>query len=175
MSWNVVLEKDGDQLDRSCEKWRSVTWSQGGQEYPRHNKRRKANCIGHILCRSWLLIHVVEGKRRDEKTWKKKQAAIGNQRILEDERGSTISNSLENSLLQRLWPCCKAECKGNEWTCMETRNTLTTKVYPIVPGSSRQRNIRWPLLLVVAGPFKASPFGVHATLSEFLKRPEAPL
>ena len=23
--WNVVLEKDGDQLDRSCEKWRSVT------------------------------------------------------------------------------------------------------------------------------------------------------
>jgi len=24
--WNVVLEKDGeDQLDRSCEEWRSVT------------------------------------------------------------------------------------------------------------------------------------------------------
>ena len=27
--WNVVLEKDGDdQLDRSCEKWISITWSQ---------------------------------------------------------------------------------------------------------------------------------------------------
>jgi len=26
----MVLEKDGeDQLDRSCEKWRSITWSQG--------------------------------------------------------------------------------------------------------------------------------------------------
>jgi len=24
------LEKDGDQLDRSCEKWRSITYSQGG-------------------------------------------------------------------------------------------------------------------------------------------------
>ena len=33
--WNVVLEKDGeDQLDRSCEKWRSVTSSQWADEYP---------------------------------------------------------------------------------------------------------------------------------------------
>ena len=23
--WNMVLEEDGDQLDRSCEKWRNVT------------------------------------------------------------------------------------------------------------------------------------------------------
>jgi len=31
----VVLEKDGeDQLDRSCEKWRSDTKNQGGEEYP---------------------------------------------------------------------------------------------------------------------------------------------
>jgi len=33
--WNVVLEKDGeDQLDRSCEKRRSVTQSQVAEEYP---------------------------------------------------------------------------------------------------------------------------------------------
>ena len=39
---NVVLGKDGeDQLDRSCEKLRSVTQSQGGQEYPTHNKRKE--------------------------------------------------------------------------------------------------------------------------------------
>ena len=25
-------------------------------------KRRKVNWIGHILCRNWLLIHVIEGK-----------------------------------------------------------------------------------------------------------------
>ena len=37
--WNVVLEKDGeDQLDWSCEKWRSVTESQGGEEYRTYNK-----------------------------------------------------------------------------------------------------------------------------------------
>jgi hypothetical protein len=36
---NVVLEKNGeDQLDRSCEKWRSVTYSQGAEEYPTWNK-----------------------------------------------------------------------------------------------------------------------------------------
>ena len=30
---NVVPEKSGeDQLDRSCEKWRSIIWSQGGEE-----------------------------------------------------------------------------------------------------------------------------------------------
>ena len=38
--WNVVLEKDGeDQLDRPCEKWRSVTSSQWAEEYPTWNKK----------------------------------------------------------------------------------------------------------------------------------------
>jgi len=37
--WNVVLEKDRkDQLDRTCEKWRSITFSQGAEEYPAWNK-----------------------------------------------------------------------------------------------------------------------------------------
>jgi len=35
--WNVVLKKDGDHLERSCEKWRSVTWIYRGQEYPACN------------------------------------------------------------------------------------------------------------------------------------------
>jgi hypothetical protein len=40
--WNVVLEKNGeDQLDRSCEKWRSITQSQGGEEYRTYNKKKK--------------------------------------------------------------------------------------------------------------------------------------
>jgi hypothetical protein len=61
---NVVLEKNGeDQLDRSCEKWRSITQSQGGEEYPTYNKKkRKANWIGHILRRNCLLKHVIEGQ-----------------------------------------------------------------------------------------------------------------
>jgi phage FluMu protein Com len=38
--WNVVLEKDGeDQLDRSCEKCRSVTQSEWAEEYPTRNKK----------------------------------------------------------------------------------------------------------------------------------------
>ena len=37
--WDVVLEKDGkDQLDRLCEKWRSITENQGAEEYPTWNK-----------------------------------------------------------------------------------------------------------------------------------------
>ena len=37
--WDVVLEKDGkDQLDRLCEKWRSITESQGAEEFPTWSK-----------------------------------------------------------------------------------------------------------------------------------------
>jgi hypothetical protein len=38
----VVLEKNGeDQLYRSCEKLKSITQSQGGEEYPTYNKKKK--------------------------------------------------------------------------------------------------------------------------------------
>jgi hypothetical protein len=47
---SVRLEKDGeDQCDRSCQKWRSITQSQGGEECPIQNERRRVNWIGHIL------------------------------------------------------------------------------------------------------------------------------
>jgi len=46
----------------SCGKWRSVTQSQTGEEYLNTIKRRKANWIGHILCRNCLLEPVIEGK-----------------------------------------------------------------------------------------------------------------
>jgi hypothetical protein len=59
----VVLEKDGeDQLDRSCERLRSVTKSKGGEEYRTSIIRRKANWIGLILCTSCLPNHIIEGK-----------------------------------------------------------------------------------------------------------------
>jgi uncharacterized membrane protein len=36
---NVMLEKDGDdQLERTCENWRSITYSQVAEEYPTWNK-----------------------------------------------------------------------------------------------------------------------------------------
>jgi hypothetical protein len=37
--WNVVLEKDGDDLDRSCEKGESIAWSQGGKECATYSKK----------------------------------------------------------------------------------------------------------------------------------------
>jgi len=60
--WNVVLEKDGkDQLDRSCEKWRSVRVKE--QRNISHEiSKRKVNCTGHILRRNCLLQGVIEGK-----------------------------------------------------------------------------------------------------------------
>jgi hypothetical protein len=64
---NVVLEKAGeDQLDRSCEKWESVTWSQVAEEYPTEIRKWKANWIGHILRRYYLLKQVIAGKIKGE-------------------------------------------------------------------------------------------------------------
>ena len=61
----MVVEKGvEDQLDRSCEKYRSVTNSRRGEEHLayKNKRRRKASWIGHILCRNCLLKHVIEGK-----------------------------------------------------------------------------------------------------------------
>jgi len=55
----MALEKDGvEEADRSCDKWGSVTYSQGGEEYPAYNKRKE----GQILLMHCLLKHVIEGK-----------------------------------------------------------------------------------------------------------------
>jgi len=41
--WNVVLEKDREyQLDRSCEKWRSITFSEGEWEYATYSKKEES-------------------------------------------------------------------------------------------------------------------------------------
>ena len=39
--------------------------------YPTHNKRRKVNWIGHILCRNCLVEHVIQGKIGGGKARKK--------------------------------------------------------------------------------------------------------
>jgi len=37
-----VQEKEGEeQLDRSCENWKSITQNQGGQTYPTYNNKKK--------------------------------------------------------------------------------------------------------------------------------------
>jgi hypothetical protein len=39
---------------------KSITKSQGREEYPTNNKKRKANWIVHVLRRNYLLQHVTE-------------------------------------------------------------------------------------------------------------------
>jgi len=40
--WNVMLEMDGeDQSDRLCEKWRSVAWRPGRDEYPAFSNKEE--------------------------------------------------------------------------------------------------------------------------------------
>jgi hypothetical protein len=62
-SFKVVLEKDGeDQLDRTCEKLRSVKTCRGKENVLHKVNRGKGNWIGHILQNNCLLNHVNEGK-----------------------------------------------------------------------------------------------------------------
>jgi hypothetical protein len=63
----VALVKVGDQLDRSCEKLRGATNSQGREEYSTNIKMKKDNWIGHILRRNCLLKHFIE-KNKIERT-----------------------------------------------------------------------------------------------------------
>jgi hypothetical protein len=58
-----VPVRDGEEeLDRSCEKLRSITKHEVGQQHPHTTNIRKANCTGHTLLRNCLLKHIIEGK-----------------------------------------------------------------------------------------------------------------
>ena len=74
-----------------CERMEKISWSdrvkdekvlhksQGGNEYPTHNKQRKANWIGRILTRNCILKYVMEvqleGTGRREITCKLEEEA----------------------------------------------------------------------------------------------------
>jgi hypothetical protein len=62
-TWNVLKGGAGeDNLDRSCERNEVLHTVKEERNILRTLKRRKANWIGHTLCRNCLLKHVVEGK-----------------------------------------------------------------------------------------------------------------
>ena len=81
-----------------------------------HTKNgRKTNFIGHILVRNCLLKHFSVGKiearvevtgRRGRRRW---QFLEGKDRMLEIERGSTRSHSVEYWLWERLWTFCMTD------------------------------------------------------------------
>jgi hypothetical protein len=59
------MQKNIDQLDRSCEKRRSITSSKGKRNTLHTIKRRTANWIRHILRTNCLLKHATEEKIED--------------------------------------------------------------------------------------------------------------
>jgi len=85
-------------------------------------KSRKSNWFGHILRRTSLLIHIIEGKleerlevtRRRGRRRKHILDKLKEKRILETEKGSTRSHPVENSLWKSLWTCRKTDYGMNE-------------------------------------------------------------
>jgi len=71
----------------------------------------KANCVGHILCRTGLLRHLIEGNkrenRRDGKTAKKIE------HLLDDSKETIRSWKLK---------------RGSKSHCMENINPVTTDI-----------------------------------------------
>jgi hypothetical protein len=60
--WNVLLLKDGDQLNRLCSSKEVLHRVKKERNILHTIKRKKANWIGHILSRKCLRKHVIEGK-----------------------------------------------------------------------------------------------------------------
>jgi len=111
--WNVVLEKDGeDLLDRSCEKWRSVS----DQRYTIHEiRKRKANWIAHILRRNCLLQHVIERKIKGQ--------------IEVTRRRCRRRKKLLDDLKDRRWYC---QLKEEALDCTMWRNRFGRGFGPVV-------------------------------------------
>jgi len=78
-------------------------------------RRRKANWIGHVLCRNCLLKLVVEGKieGRIEVTgqrgrrFKQLLDDVKKKRGFFDLKEEALDCTLKNPLWERLWSCCK--------------------------------------------------------------------
>ena len=86
----MVLVKDReDQLDRSCEKLRNMTKTEGKGSTLYTVNRRKGNWIGHILRSNCLLIHVIGGKMGGKDTVKGRRGRRRKQLLddLKEKRG----------------------------------------------------------------------------------------
>jgi hypothetical protein len=117
-----MLENAGEgHLDRSVKNEEVVHGGEEKMNILLTIKRRKAKWIGHILRRNCLLKHVIEGKieGRIEVTGRRgrrRKQLLGDlkgMRIVEIERGSTRSNSVETLLWKRLSTCRKADYEMN--------------------------------------------------------------
>ena len=80
--------------------------------------KRKANWIGHILRRNFLLKQVIEGKIKGEMEMARRRGRRRKKLLddLKDRRGyshlkdgSSGSHYVEASFWRRLWTCCQTE------------------------------------------------------------------
>jgi hypothetical protein len=89
-------------LDRSCGKRRSITYSQREKDYPAYSKN-KANSIGHVLCKNFLLEYFIKGKTKGRIEVAGKQRRRGKQ-LLDNLMETTEFWKLEEEALDRtLW------------------------------------------------------------------------
>ena len=148
--WNVVLEKDGkDQLDRSCEKWRNITSSQGAEEYPTWNSKRKANWLGHILRRNCLLQRVFKGKIKGGIKVTGRRGSRRRKLLVDLKEKRGYSHLKEEALDRTMWRTRFGRGFGpvlrllNEW--------IWTKIVRTTRGSGVPRTAMFPSTAITCG------------------------
>jgi len=104
-------------------------------------KRRKGKWIDHIFRRKCLLKHIIKWKIKDSLEVTGRQGTQRKQPLYdlkEIEVGSTISQSMENSLWKRMWKHRYNDYGKNEFslevTIVITRRRLQKLGSPLVPG-----------------------------------------
>ena len=83
----------------------------------------KDNWTGHTFRRNGILKHITERKIEGKRKVKGRRARgrkqllhdLKNEKILETERGSTSSQTVNNLFWKTIWTSRKAECRMNEW------------------------------------------------------------
>ena len=175
----MVMEKEGeDHLDRSCEKRRSFTQSQGGEEYPTYNnKKRKANWIGHILRRNCLLKYVIEGKleRRIEVTGRRGKRCKDLMDDLEGKRvcwkleAETLDCALESSLWKRLNTCHKTNLRTNQGHKICCYVLYLHQIHILMKHQCYYTCFHLFIVLLDEGPFEPKHVGEKNMLKQSLR------
>ena len=120
--WNVMPEKNSEQLDRSREIWRSIrpSLSQGGKKasYTQQNECRVAGldtpCVGTAFQNTLLKGRQKEREDEDEDISSYCMTLRKGKGTETWERGSTRSQCPQNSFWEGAWTCSKTE-NTNEW------------------------------------------------------------
>jgi hypothetical protein len=121
-------------LDRSCGKWRSITESRGGEEYPTYSKKEEGNWIGQMLRRNCLLKHVIEGKiegrievtgrrgRRRKQLLDDVKERRGHRKLTEEALDCTLGRL-------RFGRCCGPVVRQTPWWCFGPHSACTCFVF----------------------------------------------